>query len=122
MTQFNELLEMTKRAVATVGRLTEDKVKLTALCEQANKNTDDAFESAKKAMAGAKELMEMLTKVTNEKDRYKSLRDIDAHRIQIATCSIEALEEEKRDLEEEKRDLDLENRNLKAELKEINGE
>ena len=111
---------MTKRAVATVGRLTEDKVKLTALCEQANKNTDDAMETTKNAIARAKELMEMLKKITEERDRYKALRDIDAHRIQIATCSIEALEEEKRDLEEENRNLDLENRNLKAELKEIN--
>jgi len=105
MTQFNELLEISKQAVATVGRLTEDKAKLTALCEQANKNTDDAFESAKKAMAGAKELMEMLTKVTNERDRYKALRDIDAHRIKIATNTIEALEGENRDLARELKEL-----------------
>ena len=113
MTQFHELLEISKQAVATVGRLTEDKAKLTALCEQANKNTDDAFESAKKAMAGAKELMEMLTKVTNERDRYKALRDIDAHRMMNATCSIEALEEENRDLERENGDLARELKELK---------
>jgi flagellar biosynthesis chaperone FliJ len=100
MTQFDELLEVTKTAVAKVGKLTDDKNKLVSLCEQANKNTDEAMASARKAMEGTRELMAIVKKLTEERDRYKALRDIDSHRIGIATQSIDSLEEELRVMQE----------------------
>jgi len=98
LSQFDRLLLVSQEAIAKVGLLTEDKVKLTALCEKANKNTDDAMETAKNALAGAKELMSMLDKVREERDRYKTLRDIDAYRIKNATKTIDELEAEIREL------------------------
>jgi len=94
MTQFDELLEVTKTAVAKVGKLTDDKNKLVSLCEQANKNTDEAMASARKAMEGTRELMAIVEKLTKERDRYKALRDVDSHRMKIATKTIEDLERE----------------------------
>ena len=53
----------------------------------------NTLEEAHKALTTAleiiKEQQEQIKKITNEKDRYKSLRDIDAHRLKIATKTIE---------------------------------
>ena len=74
--------------------------------EMTYENTlEKAHEGLTTALEVIKDLQERNEKLTNERDRYKSLRDIDAHRIQIATCSIEALEEEKRDLEDKLKEL-----------------
>ena len=43
MTKYDELMVVAKDAVATVGKLTEDRAKLIKLCEQASKNTDEAM-------------------------------------------------------------------------------
>jgi hypothetical protein len=98
MTKFDELMEVTKTAVATVGRLTDDKEKLVSLCKEASKNTDEAMASARKAMEGARELMAIVEKLRKERDRYKALRDIDSHRMKIATNTIDELEAELREL------------------------
>ena len=75
---------------------------------------EKAHEGLTTALEVIKDLQERNEKLTNERDRYKSLRDIDAYRMVNATCSIEALEEENRDLERE-------NGDLARELKELNG-
>ena len=98
MTQYEELLEVAKRAVDRVGKLTEDKVKLVSLCKEASKNTDEAMASAREAMAGTRELLAVVKKLTEERDRYKELRNIDSHRIGIATKTIDELEAELREL------------------------
>ena len=100
MTQYDELYKIAKEAVAKVGTLTDDKVKLTKLCQEANKNADDALESANRLMAEAKELIVLLKKTKEERDMYRDLRNIDSHRIGIATQSIDSLEEELRIMQE----------------------
>jgi len=83
--------------------------------EMTYENTlEKAHEGLTTALEVIKDLQERNEKLTNERDRYKSLRDIDAYRMVNATCSIEALEEENRDLERE-------NGDLARELKELNG-
>jgi len=52
------------------------------------------------ALKMIKELQEQNRKLTKERDRYKDLRDIDSHRIGIATQSIDSLEEELRIMQE----------------------
>ena len=73
---------------------------------------ETSHEGLTTALGIIKDLQERNEKLTKERDRYKSLRDIDAHRIKNATESIETLEKENRE-------LDLKNRNLEAELKEL---
>ena len=58
----------------------------------------NTLEEAHKALTTAleiiKEQQEQIKKITNEKDRYKSQKDIDAHRLKIATKTIEEYEDE----------------------------
>ena len=74
---------------------------------------ETAHEGLTTALEVIRDLQEQNKKLTNERDRYKALRDIDAHRMMNATCSIEALEEENRDLERENGDLASELKELK---------
>jgi hypothetical protein len=55
---------------------------------------------AQEAIEAGKELVDMLKKVKEERDMYRDLRNIDSHRIGIATQSIDSLEEELRIMQE----------------------
>jgi hypothetical protein len=55
---------------------------------------------AQEAIEAGKELVDMLKKVKEERDMNRDLRNIDSHRIGIATQSIDSLEEELRIMQE----------------------
>ena len=74
---------------------------------------ETSHEGLTTALGIIKDLQERNEKLTKERDRYKSLRDIDAHRIKNANESIEGLEEQNRDLERENEDLANELKELK---------
>jgi hypothetical protein len=59
---------------------------------------EKAHEGLTTALEVIKELQEQNRKLTVERDRYKALRDIDSHRIGIATNTIDELEAELREL------------------------
>jgi len=59
---------------------------------------EKAHEGLTTALEVIKELQEQNLKLTVERDRYKALRDIDSHRIGIATNTIDELEAELREL------------------------
>jgi len=61
---------------------------------------EKAHEGLTTALEVIRELQEQNLKLTVERDRYKALRDIDSHRIGIATQSIDSLEEELRVMQE----------------------
>jgi len=54
----------------------------------------EAHETLTTALEIIREQQEQIKKIANERDRYKSLRDIDAHRLKIATKTIEEYEKE----------------------------
>jgi hypothetical protein len=95
MTKYDELMVVAKDAVATVGRLTNDRVRLIKLCETASKNTDDAMATTREALDSSKELLAITQKLRAENDRMKELRAIDAHRLNNALNSIKELENTK---------------------------
>lgn len=97
---MTELQKLATEAVANVGRLTDDKIKLVNLLEEAVENTKEALRMADDLKKQVKELIELARKLTVERDRYKALRDIDSHRIGIATQSIDSLEKELRVMQE----------------------
>jgi hypothetical protein len=91
---MTELEKLATDAVANVGRLTDDKVKLVKLLEESVENTRQALEMADDLKKQVKELLELAKKLGEERDMHKELRSIDSHRMGIATNTIEELETE----------------------------
>jgi hypothetical protein len=91
---MTELEKLATDAVAKVGRLTDDKVKLVKLLEESVENTRQALGMADDLKKQVKELLELAKKLGEERDMHKELRNIDSHRMKIATNTIEELEAE----------------------------
>ena len=55
---------------------------------------EKAHEGLTTALEVIRELQKQVSTLTEQRDRYKALRDIDSHRMKIATKTIEELERE----------------------------
>jgi FtsZ-binding cell division protein ZapB len=71
----------------------EDKMTYEVTLEKAHEGLTTALEVIR-------ELQKQISTLKEQRDRYKALRDIDSHRIGIATQSIDSLEEELRVMQE----------------------
>jgi FtsZ-binding cell division protein ZapB len=65
----------------------EDKMTYEVTLEKAHEGLTTALEVIR-------ELQKQISTLKEQRDRYKALRDIDSHRMQIATKTIEDLERE----------------------------